>query len=120
MDEGRFVLGDKPFFLYSGEVHYFRIPRKEWRDRLRKAKATGLNTISSYIPWSWHELKEGSFDFIGKTHPERNLLDFIKLLQNSKNHNNTKEYIADGRSITHTEKLKALVIHMENNGDCGI
>lgn len=81
LKEGGFVLGDKPFFLYSGEIHYFRIPRREWRDRLRKAKATGLNTISSYIPWSWHELKEGSFDFIGKTRPERNLLDFIKLLQ---------------------------------------
>jgi len=81
LKEGGFVLGDKPFFLYSGEVHYFRIPRKEWRGRLRKAKDTGFNTIGSYIPWSWHELKEGSFDFIGKTCPERNLLGFIKLLQ---------------------------------------
>lgn len=81
MEQGRFVLGDKPFFLYSGEVHYFRIPRREWKDRLKKAKATGLNAISSYIPWCWHEFKEGSFDFTGKTCPERNLLSFIKLLQ---------------------------------------
>jgi len=76
-----FVLGDKPFILYSGEVHYFRIPRKDWKDRLKKAKATGLNTVSSYIPWCWHEFKEGSFDFSGGTHPERNLVGFIKLVQ---------------------------------------
>jgi len=81
LEQGTFVLGEKPFFLYSGEIHYFRIPRREWKDRLRKAKATGLNTIGSYIPWCWHEFKEGSFDFNGKTHPERDLLGFIKLLE---------------------------------------
>jgi len=81
LEKGRFVLGDKPFFLYSGEVHYFRIPKREWKGRLNKAKASGLNTISSYIPWCWHEIKEGTFDFTGETCPERNLLDFIKFLK---------------------------------------
>jgi len=81
LEHKRFVLGDKPFFLYSGEVHYFRIPRKDWKDRLKKAKATGLNTISSYVPWCWHEFEEGSFDFTGKTHPERDLVGFINLVR---------------------------------------
>jgi len=81
LENGTFFLEDKPFFLYSGEIHYFRIFRREWKDRLRKAKATGLNTVSSYIPWCWHEYEEGSFDFNGKTDPQRDLIGFIELLE---------------------------------------
>ena len=65
-----FVLNGEPFFIYSGEIHYFRILKKDWKDRLQKAKKAGLNTVSFYIPWIWHEYKEGSFDFTGKTKPE--------------------------------------------------
>jgi len=69
----------KPTLIYSGEIHYFRIPAEEWGDRLKKAKKAGLNCISSYIPWLWHEPEEGEFDFTGWTRPERNLLKFIEL-----------------------------------------
>jgi len=81
VEKGSFVLGGKPFFMYSGEVHYFRIPRRDWKDRLRKAKAAGLNTVSSYIPWCWHEYEEDSLDFTGNTNPQRDLLGFIKVLE---------------------------------------
>ncbi len=74
----------KPALIYSGEIHYFRIPASEWEDRLRKAKNAGLNCVSSYIPWLWHEPEEGVFDFTGLTRPERNLLKFIEL---TKKHN---------------------------------
>ncbi|MFH1791664.1 MAG: beta-galactosidase, partial [Candidatus Omnitrophota bacterium] len=49
--------------------------------RIIKAKEAGLNTVSSYIPWGWHEPKEGKADFKGDTKPGRDLLGFIKLLQ---------------------------------------
>jgi len=53
----------KPVFLFGGELHYFRMPRLHWRDRLRKARAAFLNVIGAYIPWNYHEPEEGRFDF---------------------------------------------------------
>ena len=47
LKNGKFLLNGRPFIVYSGEIHYFRIPRDKWQDRLRKANETGLNTIRS-------------------------------------------------------------------------
>ncbi len=77
-------INGKPEYIYSGEMHYFRIKKKDWQDRIKKAKKANLNTISSYIPWRWHELKENKFDFKGKTFPERNLIYFLDLLKKEK------------------------------------
>lgn len=77
--DGKFILNNKPTFIFSGEVHYFRIPKNKWKLHLLKAKETGLNTVSSYIPWIWHEYEEGKFDFTGKTIPERDLVSFIRM-----------------------------------------
>ncbi len=60
-----FVLDGKPFQIISGELHYERIPREYWRDRLKKARAMGLNTISTYVFWNLHEPKPGVYDFTG-------------------------------------------------------
>jgi|SRR5579862_605858 len=60
-----FVLDGKPLQIISGEMHYERIPREYWRDRLKKARAMGLNTISTYIFWNVHEPKPGVYDFSG-------------------------------------------------------
>ncbi|MBL7070978.1 MAG: beta-galactosidase [Candidatus Omnitrophica bacterium] len=83
LKDGKILLNNEPFFLYSGEIHYFRIPKDKWVDRLRKARETGLNTISTYIPWAWHEHEEGQFDFTGKTSPQKDLIYFIKLVKNA-------------------------------------
>lgn len=79
--DGGFRLNGEPFFIYSGEIHYFRIPRKEWKGRLSKAKKAGLNTVASYIPWRWHEPQEGFFDFTGRIKPEKDIIGFINLLE---------------------------------------
>ncbi len=55
--------GGEPVFIFGGELHYFRIPRPLWRDRLRKARAAFLNTAGVYIPWNLHEPSEGGFVF---------------------------------------------------------
>jgi beta-galactosidase len=52
-----------PAPLFAGEIHYFRIPRDAWDDRLARARRTGLNAVSTYIPWSVHEPVEGQCDF---------------------------------------------------------
>ncbi len=61
----QFVLDGKPFQIISGEMHYARIPREYWRDRLKKARAMGLNTISTYVFWNAHEPKLDIYDFNG-------------------------------------------------------
>jgi hypothetical protein len=60
--EGLFIDG-KHVYLLSGVIHYFRWPRGEWRDILLKAKAGGLNTIDTVIPWNLHEPEPGVFNF---------------------------------------------------------
>jgi beta-galactosidase len=66
IDGEHFALDGKPFQIISGEMHYARIPREYWRDRLRKARAMGLNTISTYVFWNAHEPKPGVYDFSGQ------------------------------------------------------
>ncbi|WP_134087703.1 beta-galactosidase [Olivibacter sp. XZL3] len=61
--EKQFLLDGKNLQIISGEMHYARIPRPYWRDRLKKAKAMGLNAICTYMFWNAHEPKPGQFDF---------------------------------------------------------
>ena len=60
-----FYLDEKPFQLISGAIHYFRVPRAYWRDRLEKLVALGCNTVETYLPWNLHEPWPGRFDFTG-------------------------------------------------------
>jgi beta-galactosidase len=62
----RFLLDDKPYQIISGEMHYPRVPRVYWRDRFRKARAMGLNTITTYVFWNLHEPRPGVYDFSGQ------------------------------------------------------
>ena len=62
----QFLMDGKPYQIISGEMHYPRIPREYWRDRLRKAHAMGLNTITTYVFWNVHEPRPGVFDFCGQ------------------------------------------------------
>ena len=72
-----FALDGKPFQIISGAIHYPRIPREYWRDRLRKAKAMGLNTVETYAFWDLHEPVQGSFDFSGQS----DIAEFIREAQ---------------------------------------
>lgn len=60
-----FLLDGEPFRIISGAIHYFRVPREYWRDRLLKLKACGFNTVETYIAWNMHEPQEGEYDFSG-------------------------------------------------------
>ena len=77
--DGAFYEGGEPVFLFGAECHYFRIDPVDWRERLLQVKAAGCNLISTYVPWLWHEPGEGDFDFVGATHPRRNLTQFLEL-----------------------------------------
>ena len=49
--------------ILSGAIHYFRVHPSLWRDRLEKLRACGFNTVETYVPWNFHEPKEGQFQF---------------------------------------------------------
>lgn len=62
-DDRSILVGGKRIWLVSGSVHYFRIPVELWRDRLLKARRAGLNCISTFVPWNYHEPEEGQWEF---------------------------------------------------------
>ncbi|XP_074833221.1 beta-galactosidase-1-like protein 2 [Carettochelys insculpta] len=64
-ENSEFRLEDVPFRIFGGSVHYFRVPKEYWRDRMMKMKACGLNTLTTYVPWNLHEPARGKFDFSG-------------------------------------------------------
>jgi beta-galactosidase len=65
VNDTAFLLDGKPFQIISGEMHYPRIPREAWRQRMQMAKAMGINTIGTYVFWNLHEPERGTFDFSG-------------------------------------------------------
>lgn len=69
------TLNDKPFYLASGDFHYFRCRKDGWRHRLQLMKDFGLTAVQTYVPWNLHEPEKGEFNF------EDNLdvAEFLKL-----------------------------------------
>lgn len=67
----------KPFRYISGSIHYNRIPRIYWKDRLLKMYMAGLNAIQTYVPWNYHEESPGHYNFS----EERDLQYFLQLAQ---------------------------------------
>lgn len=80
-NQNSIILNGEEIFLYSGEFHYFRTDPTQWADSLEKMKDAHLNCVSIYVPWNWHEKHEGHFDFKGETHPKRDLLSALDLIQ---------------------------------------
>ncbi|WP_062519175.1 glycoside hydrolase family 35 protein [Demequina silvatica] len=66
-----FLLDGRPHRVLSGALHYFRVHPDLWRDRIRKARLMGLNTIETYVPWNEHEPAPGDWRFDGGLDLER-------------------------------------------------
>jgi beta-galactosidase len=77
LGDSTFLLDGHPFQMISGEMHYTRVPREAWRQRMKMAKAMGLNTIGTYVFWNVHEPQKGRFDFSGNN----DIAAFVKLAQ---------------------------------------
>ena len=74
-----FQLGGKDSFFVSGEFHYFRVPKEDWRRRMRLFQAAGGNTLATYVPWLIHEPEEGTILFDDVSY--RDLTDYLKTAQ---------------------------------------
>ena len=60
-----FLLNGQPFVVKAAELHYPRIPRPYWDQRIKMCKSLGMNTICLYVFWNIHEQQEGKYDFTG-------------------------------------------------------
>lgn len=78
VSNGQFLLDGKPFAIYSGEMHYARVPKPYWPHRLKMMKAMGLNTVATYVFWNYHATAPGVWDFATEN---RNLREFITAAQ---------------------------------------
>ena len=76
-DNDRFLKDGKPFSYYSGGMHYFRVPRQYWSERMNKIRLAGMNTLQTYVSWNTHEAVEGEFNFEG----DNNLTEYLSLAQ---------------------------------------
>ena len=75
--DGRgFIVQGKRVFVVAGALHYSRVPRALWRDRLLRIKRAGYNTVQTYTFWSYHETREGQYDFSG----DKDLDAYLKLI----------------------------------------
>lgn len=72
-EHDRFLLDGAPFRYVSGSLHYFRVPRVLWADRLYKMRLSGLNAVQFYVPWNYHEPEPGVYNFNGS----RDLVAFL-------------------------------------------
>ncbi|MEW9873144.1 beta-galactosidase [Arthrobacter sp. HS15c] len=54
-----------PALPVSGEIHYSRLPRTRWDERLRLMKAGGITVVACYVFWIHHEQTEGEARFDG-------------------------------------------------------
>jgi hypothetical protein len=96
------VDGKKQPQLFGAEIQYFRLrggyaPNQSrekvialWNRALDQAVAAGMNAVSFYIPWDFHEYAEGKFDFTGTAdddgdgrpdYPSRDVLTFLRLIK---------------------------------------
>lgn len=62
--------------LRGGSLQWWRLPEAVWRDRIKRFKAAGFNTIDMYVPWNVVEPRDGEFNF-----QEPNLTGFLALCQ---------------------------------------
>lgn len=73
--KGRFMVNGEPVVIKSAELHYPRIPRQYWDQRIKLCKALGMNTICLCVFWNIHEAAPDEFDFSG----QNDIAEFVRL-----------------------------------------
>jgi hypothetical protein len=69
-----------PFFVHGAAFPYSSLPADLWERSLQEYRAMGINTVELRIPWNWHEVRAGEFDFEGRSNPRRNLRKLLRLV----------------------------------------
>ncbi len=71
----------KPAVVEAVEFRYYLFPHQLWERELVWLKTIGVRTVEFPIPWNWHQLQPGDFDFTGRTSPRRDLVGLIRTLR---------------------------------------
>nr|WP_262894875.1 beta-galactosidase [Snuella sedimenti] len=69
--------GGEPMLPVMGEFHFSRYDHRYWKETLLKMKASGVNIVSTYLLWIYHEEIEGQLDWTGNN----NIRAFVELCQ---------------------------------------
>ena len=78
VDSKGFVIGGKHVLPVMGEIHYARVPAKDWRREIRKMKAGGITIVATYVFWIHHESEEGHWNWADNM----NLREFLEVCKN--------------------------------------
>ena len=78
------VVNGKKHPLISGEFHYWRHPAANWDAIFDRIKEMGVDIISTFVPFNFHEISKGVFDFSGRTLSARNLIGFLERAKKKK------------------------------------
>ena len=74
-DHRALVINGVRTLLLSGSIHYPRFATAEWAHQLEMARLAGLNTVQTYVFWSWHESSRRQYDFHSDGHQLTQFLD---------------------------------------------
>ncbi|KAK2751218.1 putative beta-galactosidase b [Colletotrichum kahawae] len=78
-DHYSFIINGQRRFLFGGEMHPFRIAVPQlWEDIIEKMKAMGMNSMSFYSHWGYHEPLDRELDFSSGAHDLGLLLEYSK------------------------------------------
>lgn len=72
------TIAGEPVLPVMGEFHFSRYDHHYWKKTLQKMKASGVDIVSTYALWIYHEEMEGRINWTG----DNNLRKFIELCGN--------------------------------------
>jgi beta-galactosidase len=80
MSHSGVVIGGRPTTIYGSEFFYFRHDASDWETVINRLRDAHCNTVTLVIPWNWHLLNSGEYDFVGQTDSRRDLIGVLDLL----------------------------------------
>ncbi len=72
-----FTRDGQPTLPVMGEIHYARVPHDCWEESVLAMKAGGIDIISTYVFWIFHEEIQGQLNWKG----DRDLRGFLQICQ---------------------------------------
>lgn len=81
LDSSGFRIDGRPEPLVAAQFEPFRHNPLYWRRSLEAIKGAGIDYVSIFIAWAFHEVAPGDFDFTGRTNSSRDLKGFLELCE---------------------------------------
>lgn len=74
LEGNRILIDGTARTLLCASLFPFRVPREQWRERLKAVKRLGYHMLDVYAPWNFHECERGVYNFEG----QHDLEEFLK------------------------------------------